>query len=99
MTGDNRSIADRTTRSEHFDWVEWRGGGHWDGKRNARRIFEITEVNPCLFILEFPLVASPRTWPCETLEAAKEQADKEFADWAHVLGLKVGEEWWKESRG
>lgn len=96
MNEDTRSIAERTTRSEYFDWIEWRGGERWSGQRNAQKLFEITQINDRLFILEMPMLSSARSWPCESLEAAKEQADKEFADWAHTLGLKLGQEWWKD---
>lgn len=99
MNEDTRSIAERTTRSEYFDWTEWVGGGHWSGKRNARTIFEITLIEDGRYVLESSITGTTKMLPSGPLTAVQAKADKVFEDWTHSLGLKIDEEWWKENRG
>lgn len=98
-----KSRAERTTHSEHFDWVEEIQGGAWSGLRNARTMFRINEAHSsqgevfllyCQFTGVLTLSAEH-----DSMQKAQEAADRYFEDWAHALGLKVSEQWWKESHG
>lgn len=92
--------------SRNFDWRESKDTQTWWGSRNALVIFTITYM---------PLREDQDGRPYElfsrlpgqtgfnlglmTLEQAMDKADRRWEEWVHMMGLKPGQEWWRDRDG
>ena len=99
-----KSREERMSRSTNFDWMEAAQPDHWwFGSRNSLQLMEIVfhplrvDDDGLPYVLR-SLLPGQRgfTQGFSNLKAAKDQADEHWENWVHMVGLKQGDEWWKE---
>lgn len=98
-----KTREERTTQSQHFDWVENLVVERWTAYRNGLAVMAV-EYKPQYKSTDGLSYELSSRLPGQsgfaqgfaTLEIAKDMADKRWADWVHMMGLVPGTEWWKE---
>lgn len=86
-------------QTEHFNWRQHADGAmRWTGSRNATALMTISydptrvreDGRPYVLASSLPGHTSYRQG-FETLAQAQEGADKRWAEWVHMMGLKLGD--------